>query len=394
MQPSLNVTNLRSPSPMNKVFLEACQATGIPFNPDINGAEHHGCYNAQVTQKGGERHSTAAAFIHPNLDRPNLKVISGAHTARLLLEQRRAVGAEFYHAGVTRRVRARREVVLSSGAFGSPQLLMASGIGQADHLQALGIQTVLNLPGVGQNLQDHISALLIYRSPGNHDTFGVSPVGVTRMIKAMLEWRKRRTGLLTSCAAESGAYYRTSPEVEASDMEIEFIVSIIDDHARKTHLGHGYSAHLLLARPQSKGEVRLASPDTRVMPLIDPRYFSHPYDMPTLIKGVQIGLDIMNAKPFDPYRGDMLIHYDRNDPAQIEATLRERADTEYHVCGTCRMGPDSDPTAVVDAQLRVKRIAGLRVVDASIMPCVTSNNTNAPTIMIGEKGAAMIRAAM
>jgi len=196
--------------------------------------------------------------------------------------------------------------------------------------------------------------------------------------------------LITSCAAESGVFYRTRPDVEVADMEMELIVGITDDHARKTHLGHGFSAHLLLARPQSTGEVRLASPDTRTMPLIDPRYFSHPYDMPTLVKGTQLALDIMNASPLDPYRGEMLIKYERDDPGQIEATLRERADTEYHVCGTCKMGPDGDPMAVVDAKLRVKGIDNLRIADASIMPCVTTNNINAPVIMIGEKCADMM----
>jgi choline dehydrogenase-like flavoprotein len=386
----LNVTKLRSPSPLNQVFLQACQSLGIPFNPDVNGAEHYGCYEVQVTQKDGERHSTAAAFIYPNLGRPNLDVQTGAHTARLLFEQRRAVGVEYYQGGEIRQVRARREIVLSGGAFGSPQILMASGVGPGSHLQELGIRPVLDAPGVGQNLQDHISALLVYRSPRNYDTFGLSAVGILRLLKAMWEWRQRRTGMVTSCVAESGAYYRTDPGVEVADMEMELLVGIVDDHARKTHLGHGFSAHLLLARPQSTGEVRLASPDTRVAPLIDPRYFSHPYDIPTLVKGTQIALDIMNARPFDACRGEMLIPYERDDPAQIEATLRAYADTEYHVCGTCKMGPDGDPMAVVDATLRVRGLDNLRIADASIMPCVTSNNINAPVIMIGEKCADMM----
>jgi choline dehydrogenase len=203
----------------------------------------------------------------------------------------------------------------------------------------------------------------------------------------MWEWRRHRSGLITSCAAESGVYYRTSPDVEVSDMEMELIVGIGDDHGRKQHLGHGYSAHLLLARPKSIGEVRLADPDTRVPPLIDPRYFSHPYDMETLVKGTQIALDIMNSSAFDRYRGVMLVHYDRDDPRQIEETLRNHADTEYHVCGTCKMGPDDDPMAVVDAELRVRGIDGLRIADASVMPCVTSNNIHAAVIMIGEKCA-------
>ncbi len=387
----LHVTNLRSPSPLNDVFLAACQAQGIPFNPDLNGEAHHGCYHVQVTQKDGERHSVAAAFIHPNLDRPNLDVRTGAHILKVRFDQRRAVGVDYEQGGRTQTVRARREVVMSAGAFGTPQILMASGLGPGAHLQEMGIRPVLDVAGIGQNLQDHISALLIYRAKINDHTVGISPTGVARLLKAMWTWRRHRSGLMTSCAAESGVYYRTSPDVEVSDMEMELIVGIGDDHGRKLHLGHGYSAHLLLARPKSVGEVRLASADTRVDPLIDPRYFSHPYDMETLIKGTQIALDIMNSRPFDPYRGEMLIHYDRNDPRQIERTLRDHADTEYHACGTCKMGPDDDPMAVVDAQLRVRGIDGLRIADASVMPCVTSNNTNAAVIMIGEKAADMIK---
>ncbi len=174
---------------------------------------------------------------------------------------------------------------------------------------------------------------------------------------------------------------------------MELIIGIGDDHGRKVHTGHGYSAHLLLARPKSIGEVRLASPDTHVDPLIDPRFFSHPYDMETLVKGTQVALDIMGDPAFDPYRGDMLIHYERDDPAQIEATLRDHADTEYHPCGTAKMGPDSDPMAVVDAQLRVRGVDGLRIADASVMPTITSNNIHAPVIMIGERCADLIKEA-
>ncbi len=387
----LHVTNLRSPSPLNGVFLEACQEQGIPYNPDYNGAEHHGCYHVQVTQKDGERHSAAAAFIHPNLDRPNLEVRTGAHITRVRFDGRRATGVDYRRGDRADAVRARREVVMSAGAFGTPQILMASGVGPGAHLQELGITPVLDARGVGRNLQDHISALLIYRARITDDTVGISPVGVARLLKAMWTWRRHRRGLVTSCAAESGAYYRTSPDVEVSDMEMELIVGIGDDHGRKLHLGHGYSAHLLLARPRSVGEVRLAGPDTRVPPLIDPRYFSDPYDMETLVKGTQVALDIMGSRAFDRYRGDMLIRYDRDDPRQIEETLRDHADTEYHVCGTCKMGPDDDPLAVVDAELRVRGVEHLRIADASVMPRVTSNNIHAPVLMIGEKCADLIK---
>ena len=193
--------------------------------------------------------------------------------------------------------------MLSSGAFGSPQILMVSGVGPGQHLRELGIAPVLDVPGVGQNLQDHISALLIYRSPGNYDTMGFSPVGAFRVLKSIWEWRRRRRGLLTGCGAESGVYYKTSPDVEVSDAELELVVTMAEDHGRKARLGHGFSGHLLLARPKSQGEVLLESPDTHVAPLIDPKYFSHPYDLETLTKATQIALDIINQPAFDPYRG-------------------------------------------------------------------------------------------
>lgn len=386
----LHVTNLRSPSPLNDVFLAACQSQGIPFNPDYNGEQYFGCYNVQVTQQDGERQSVAAAFIHPNLSRPNLEVRTKAHIAQITFDGRRANGVSYHAGDDTRTVRARREVILSAGAFGTPQILLASGVGPGRHLQELGIEVVHDLPGVGQNLQDHISALLIYRSLISDDTIGISPVGVARLAKAMWQWKRHRTGLLTSCVAESGAYYRSSPEVEVPDMEMELLIGIGDDHGRKPPIGHGYSAHLLLARPKSQGEVRLASRDTRVDPLIDPKYFSDPYDMETLIKGTQVALDVMADRAFDRYRGEMIIRYERDDAAQIEATLRAHADTEYHPCGTAKMGPDSDPMAVVDPTLRLRGIEGLRVADASVMPTVPSNNIHAPVLMIAEKAADMI----
>jgi choline dehydrogenase len=388
----LNVMHLKSRSRMNDVFLEACQSQGIPLNPDYNGAQHHGCMHLQGMEKAGERCSASRAFIEPHLSRPNLKVITHAHVNRLLLENRRAVGAEYFQGTQLMQVKARQEVILAGGAFGSPQLLMLSGIGPADHLQALGIPFVLDVPGVGQNLQDHITAYLNYRSPGNLETFGVSLAGGWRLLKAMLEWRRQRTGRITSFIAESAAYFRTTPEAEFDDISSQLVVAVVDDHARKFHLGHGYKMNVTLGRPKSIGEVKLADANSRTMPLIDPRYFSHSDDMKTLVKGTQMMLDILESPAFAPYRGAMLYHYERNNPQQIEEMLRAHSDTEYHPCGTCKMGPDSDPMAVVNAQLQVKGIDGLRIADAAIIPFITTNNTTAPIIMIGEKAADMIKA--
>lgn len=387
----LSITDLRSPSPLNEVFLDACRSQGIPFTDDLNGAEHGGCYHVQVTQKDGERQSAAAAFIHPNLDRRNLDVRTGAHITRVTFDGRRATGVTYEQGGQQRSVRARREIVMSAGAFGTPQILMASGVGPGDHLRSVGVPAVHDVPGMGQNLQDHISALLMYRSKVPEGTIGITPAGVARLAKELWTWNRRRRGMFTGCIAESGVYYRTEPDVDVCDMEMELLIGIANDHGRKLLLGHGYSAHLLLARPRSTGEVRLASGDTRDAPIIDPKYFSDPYDMPTLVKGTQVALDIMNSPAFDRYRGEMVVPYDRNDEQQIERTLRDQADTEYHPCGTAKMGPDDDPMAVVDAQLRVRGIEGLRIADASVMPAVPSNNINAPVLMIGEKCADMIR---
>lgn len=388
----LNVMHLRSPSRMNQVFLEACQLQGIPLNADYNGAQHHGCMPIQAMQKGGERCSASRAFIEPNLSRPNLRVMPGAHVQKLVIEQGRARGAMFKQGGTVQQVRARREVILAGGAFASPQWLMLSGIGPAEHLQAHGIPVLRDCPGVGQGLRDHISAKLLYRSPGNYDTIGISLVGVGRLLRAMWQWRTRKTGMLTSCVAESAAYFSTRPDAGFDDVSAQFIPAMAEDHGRKTAFGHGYALHITLSRPRSVGTVSLASADPHAAPLIDPKFFSHRYDMETLVRGVQIGLDILESAPFAPFRGKQVYPLERHNPQQIESVLRQIADTEYHPNGTCRMGPDSDRLAVVDARLRVKGIDGLRVADASIFPDITSNNTTAPTVMVGEKCADMVKA--
>ena len=386
----LNVSQLSSKSKMNDVFMDACESIGIERNHDYNGAKHSGCFHYQAFIKDGERHSAANAYIEPNLDRPNLKVITHAHVTKLIIENGRAIGANYVHDGQNRQINARKEIVLTAGAYGTPQLLMLSGIGPAEHLQSLGIDVIKDVPGIGQNLQDHINSVITFRSPGNLETFGVSLLGAANIISSIFEWRKHRTGRITSNITESGAYYRANPDADFDDISMQFVVGMAEDHARKLTLGHGYCAHVTLARPRSIGEVKLASADSHQMPLIDPNYFSDPYDMETLVKGTQVALDIFAAPAFDPFRGKMLNYFDRNNPKQIEEQLRNLSDTEYHPCGTCKMGPDSDKMAVVDDKLLVKGIKGLRISDASIFPKITSNNTQAPTIMVGEKCADMI----
>ena len=387
----LNVTYQNHASPVNQLFLEAAQLNGLPINPDYNGAEQDGAFLYQVNQKNGERCSAAKGYLTPNLSRPNLKVITHAVSAKVRLEGRRATGVSFYQGNQLQNVHARREVIVSAGAFGSPQLLMLSGIGAPGELQKFGIPVVQDLPGVGENLQDHIDYVQTWRVPSSTDTIGVSLRGSVKMACAMLQWRKQRSGMVTSSIATAGAFMRSAPDVTKPDLQLVFVIAIVDNHARTMHMGHGISCHVDVLRPYSRGVVELNSADPHAAPLIDPRFLSDERDVQLLVKGGQMQQRIIESKPFDAIRGEMLYASRIDDPKGMEQDIRNRADTQYHPVGTCKMGPDSDPMAVVDAQLRVKGVDGLRVADASIMPTLIGGNTNAPSIMIGEKLADMLR---
>jgi choline dehydrogenase len=387
----VGASDQRSPSTLNQAFLAAAAANGVPNIADCNDGNQFGSFMYQVTQLNGERCSAARAYLTPNRGRANLKILTRAHGARVLFEGQRASGVACYVGNELREILARREVILSAGAFGSPQLLMLSGIGDPQELQRLGIPVRHALPGVGKNLQDHIDYIQAYRAPGDSDTIGISLRFAFRFARAVREWRKSRTGLITTVFAESGAFLRSSPEVAVPDLQLIFVIGIADNHNRTLHLGHGFSCHVTVLRPKSRGTVALRSRDPREPPLIDPRFLDSDDDLRLILRGARLQQAILESPPFDPYRGQMLYPVDKHDERALERDIRRRADSQYHPVGTCKMGPDGDPTAVVDDRLRVRGLEGLRVADASIMPTLVGGNTNVPSIMIGEKAADLVR---
>ena len=396
----LNVMDLRSPNPFLPSFVQAGQQAGHPLNTDFNGPEQEGVGAYQVTHKNGERFSAAKAYLTPHLTRPNLQVITNALTTRVLTEvvdgQPRAVGVEYRPDGgrgatQTLSLKPGGEVLLSAGAFGSPQLLMLSGIGPAVHLREHGIPLVRDLPGVGQNLHDHPDVVIVVNAPRVTDLFGISPRGVLNMLKGLFEWRGRRSGMLTTNFAEAGGFIKSAPEEAIPDLQLHFVVGKLVDHGRKTVLGHGYSCHVCLLRPKSRGTLRLASADPQVAPLIDPAFLEDPDDVARLVRGFKVMRHLLQQPALALHGGvESAASRDALSDAQIEQFVRHHADTIYHPVGTCRMGPEAAQGAVVDARLRVHGVAGLRVVDASVMPSVVGGNTNAPVIMVAEKATDMI----
>jgi choline dehydrogenase-like flavoprotein len=388
----LNVMDLRSPNRFGSLFVEAGVQAGFAANPDFNGARQEGVGMYQVTHKNGERFSAAKAYLLPAMQRPNLQVITDAHATRVLMEGRRAVGVEYRQGGEIKSLRAAREVILSAGALLSPQLLMLSGVGPGAHLQERGIAVVHDLPGVGANLHDHVDVVQVVDAPHLKDLFGLSLPGLANALKGIFEWRRQRSGMLTTNFAEAGGFIKSRPDEPLADLQLHFVIGKLVDHGRKTVFGHGYSCHVCLLRPQSRGSVRLASADPLQAPLIDPNFLGEQGDMDRMVQGFKLMRSILSQPALASLGGRELESSARaRTDAEIEQFIRAYADTIYHPVGTCRMGQGA--MDVVDAQLRVHGIESLRVVDASIMPRIVGGNTNAPTIMIGEKAADMIKAA-
>jgi choline dehydrogenase-like flavoprotein len=386
----LNVMDLRSPNRYGPVFVEAAVQAGLRANKDFNGAEQEGVGMYQVTHKNGERWSAAKGYVTPNLGRPNLEVVTEAHTTRILMEGKRAVGVEYSHGGQLKQLKATREVLLCAGSLQSPQLLMLSGIGPAAELAKHGIAVVHDLPGVGEHLHDHLDIVQVVAAPNMKELFGLTLAGAWRVIKGIFEWRSSRSGMLTTNFAEAGGFIKSQPEEATPDLQLHFVIGKLVNHGRKTVFGLGYSCHVCLLRPKSRGRVTLASNDPLAAPLIDPNFLAEPEDVDRMVRGFKLMRRILGQPALAGYLGQELpATAGARTDAEIEQVIRNYGDTIYHPVGTCRMG--NGPMDVVDAQLRVHGVQGLRVVDGSIMPTLVSGNTNGPVIMIAEKAADMIK---
>jgi choline dehydrogenase-like flavoprotein len=382
----LHVSDLSYANPAAEAFVEAAVQAGFPRNADFNGATQEGVGPYQLFQKNGRRYNAARAYLQ-SAPTPNLAVFAEAQALRVVFDGRRAVGVFVRRSGAEERLDARREIIVSGGAFGSPQLLMVSGIGHPEQLKSVGVEVVYDAPEVGLNLQDHCdyTVNLSAKGPG---LFGLTPSMLPTMAGELANYLRHGRGLLTSNAAEAGGFIRSRPDVDRPDVQLHFCIGIVDDHNRKLHFTTGMSLHVCALRPKSRGSVRLASPDAAQAPLIDPNFLSVPEDAETLVRGVQIAQTILAKPPLAKYGGRYIYGTGHDDPAALRALIRDHADTIYHPVGTCRMGLDE--RSVVDPTLRVRGIEGLRVADASIMPLLVSGNTQAPSAMIGEKAADLV----
>jgi choline dehydrogenase len=377
----LGVEDLRYRNALSATFIEAGVASGLTANDDFNGPRQEGVGWYQVTQRGGRRCSAAVAYLRPALHRMNLQVLTHVRAQRILVEAGRAIGIEYRRAGVVHRALAEAEVVLSAGTIGSPQILMLSGIGPAAELERVGVRVSLDLPGVGRNLQDHldICTLVKSRCAGTYDFSRLEEawVGVRYFLT--------HTGPGVSNIAEAGAFVRSARGRDSRpDVQLHFVPAQLDDHGRNRLPGHGFTIHACGLRPASRGWLTLRTGDVEEAPALHANYLAEPEDERVLIEGLRISREIISAYPFDRCRGEPVFPSTATltfDSAQ--RFIRAKAETIYHPVGTCRMGVDAH--AVVDPRLRVRGLAGLRVVDASIMPTLVSGNTNAPTIMIAEK---------
>jgi choline dehydrogenase len=390
----LNVSDITEPHEVSDAVVAACESAGIPRNTDINGVDQEGAGYYQLTVKNGQRCSTAVAYLHPAMSRPNLKVETGALTTRVLFEGHRAVGVEYLQGGMRKILRADREVILCGGAVNSPQLLQLSGVGPGALLAEHGIAVVKDLPGVGENLQDHYLIPMTWRLKAGVISVNELTKGA-RFLGETLKYVFQRKGLLTLSAAHIAAFCKSRPDLAAPDIQFHILPATTDTSgvgdggAMELEDKPGLTIAPCQVRPESRGHIRIKSPDPAVHPSIVANYLSDPLDQEVALAGIKWGRKIAAQPALAPYIDHEMLPGPAlaTDPALLMFS-RMAGQTLYHPVGSCQMG--AGPNAVVDAELRVHGVTGLRVVDASIMPRLVSGNTNAPTIMIAEKASDMI----
>ena len=384
----LGVSDPVRPLPISAAFLRAAQQAGLPYNPDFNGAAQEGCGYYQVTNRKARRCSAVVAFLQPAMARPNLTVRTRAFATRIVVENGRAVGVACSRRGKSEHVRAAREVIVSAGAIGSPKLLMLSGIGRGDDLRASGIDVVHDLPGVGQNLQDHFDVYVVSECRGDFSYDKVKRPH--RTLWAVLQYLLFRQGPIASTLIDAGGFWYADRQAPAPDIQMHFVLGSGLEYGLAKLRGAGVTLNSCFSRPRARGTVTLRDADPRTPPAIDPNYWGDPYDREMSLRGFKLAREIMAQDAFRPFI--LCERYpgpDVRSDADIAAYARKVGKTDFHPVGTCKMG--SDDMAVVDPALRVRGLDGLRVIDSSVMPLLTTGNTNAPTIMVAEKGADHVR---
>ncbi|MGC4051992.1 MAG: GMC family oxidoreductase N-terminal domain-containing protein [Paludibaculum sp.] len=383
----LGVSDLINPTDLARAFVLSCQQMGMPYNPDFNGAHQEGCGLYQVSQRNGRR-SSAVEYLRQARNRSNLHVLTGCLATRIRIENGSAVGVEYQRNGRLEFARAEQETIVSSGAIGSPKLLMLSGIGPADELKQLGIPVVQDVPGVGRNLHDHYDIDIIYDLSGPHSLDRYKQWHW--MVWAGLEYKLFNKGPVTSNVVEGGAFWYGDRAQPTPDLQFHFLVGAgVEAGIAPVPSGSGCTMNSYFLRPRSRGTVKLLSADPAAAPSIDPNYLADPYDLKISVEGLKVSREIMAQSAFRRYiRCEHLPGPQVRTQAECEEYARQYGRTSYHPVGTCRMGADED--SVVDPKLRVRGVNSLRVIDSSIMPSLTSSNTFAPTVMIAEKGAHMI----
>ncbi len=386
----LFVSDLISPNPASHSFVEAASEMQLRRNDDFNDESQEGFGLYQVTQRNGERWSAARAYVEPIREQGNFSIRTNTLVEKLVIEQGRVTGVRVRRGKRSEMLYARRGVILAAGAFNSPQILMLSGVGPAQHLKDNGIDVALDHPAVGSNLQDHLDYVSAWETESDVPIGGTIK-GTLRMAAAMLEHRKSRTGAMTTCYAEAGGFWTVMPDSPAPDIQWHFVPAVLEDHGREKVKEHGFSLHACVLRPESKGTVRLGSKDAAAAPVLDPNFLDDERDLAVLRAGIRLSHRIVEAPALQEYGPTDRYPIDINDDAALDELIRERADTVYHPVGTCRMGADAQ--SVVDPTLKVRGLDGLWIADASVMPKIVSGNTNAPSIMIGERCADFVKAA-